>query len=74
MERCEYRGYLIETRREWSTWCVSVYRARSDVPILPQPTMRTLTPLKDDAVIEAKQSIDHILLNPDLNFRGKSIS
>ena len=61
MESCQYRGYQIETRREWSNWCVSVYRTRSDLPILPQPTLHTLTPLKDDAVAEAKQSIDHIL-------------
>ena len=38
MESCQYRGYQIETRREWSNWCVSVYRTRSDIPILPQPT------------------------------------
>lgn len=66
MESCQYRGYQIETRREWSTWCVSVYRTRSDVPILPRPTMRTSTVLKDDAVAEAKQSIDRTLLNPEL--------
>ena len=68
MESCQYRGYQIETRREWSNWCVSVYRTRSDLPILPQPTLHTLTPLKDDAVAEAKQSIDRILLNLDSSF------
>jgi len=35
----------------------------SDVPILPQPTLHTLTPRKDDAVAEAKQSFDRILSN-----------
>jgi hypothetical protein len=32
---------------------------------LPQPTLHTLTERKDDAVGEAKQSIDHILSNLD---------
>jgi len=63
MESCQYRGYQIETRREWSNWCVSVYRTRSNLPILPQPTLHTLTARKNDAVAEAKQSIDRILSN-----------
>jgi hypothetical protein len=70
MESCQYRGYQIETRHEWSTWCVSVYRTRSDLPILPQPTLHILTPRKDDAVAEAKQSIDRILA--DLDVGGSS--
>jgi hypothetical protein len=61
MESCKYRGYQIEPRRQWSTWCVSVYRTQSDLPILPQPTFDTLTSRRDDAVAEAKQSIDRIL-------------
>jgi hypothetical protein len=65
MQSCQYRDYQIETRREWSNWCVSVYRTRSNVPILPQPTWHTLTPREDDAVAEAKQSIDRILSNLD---------
>lgn len=60
MESCQYRGYQIETRSEWSNWCVSVYRTRSDLPILPQPTLHA-TPRKEDAVTEAKQSIDRFL-------------
>jgi hypothetical protein len=44
MESCQYRDYQIETQREWSKWCVSVYRTRSNLPILPQPTWHTLTP------------------------------
>jgi hypothetical protein len=63
MESCQYRGYQIETRREWSNWCVSVYRTRSDIPILPRPTLYTTTPQMDEAVAEAKQSID-LLLSP----------
>jgi hypothetical protein len=65
MERYRYRGYQIETRREWSNWCASVYPTRPDLPILPQSTLRTLTPQKDEAVTEAKQSIDRILSNRD---------
>jgi hypothetical protein len=64
MESCQNRGYQIEPRREWSNWCVSVYRTRSNLPILPQPTLDTLTARKDDAVAEA-QSIDRILSNLD---------
>jgi hypothetical protein len=52
MESCQYRGYQIETRHEWSSWCVSVYRTRPDIPILPQPTWHISTPRKDDAVAE----------------------
>jgi hypothetical protein len=65
MESCQYRGYQIEARREWSNWCVSVYRTRPELPILPQPTLHVLTTLKDDALVEAKQSIDHVLSNLD---------
>ncbi len=61
MESCQYRGYQIETRREWSNWCISVYRTRSDIPILPQPTLNAAAPQMDDAVAEAKQSIDLVL-------------
>ena len=61
MESCQYRGYQIETRHECTNWCVSVYRTRSDIPILPQPTWHTTTPRMDDAVAEAKQSIDFCL-------------
>ena len=68
MENYRYRGYQIETWREWSNWCVSVHPMRSDLPILPQSTLRTLTPRKDDAVTEAKQSIDRILSSDDRRF------
>ena len=61
MESCQYRGYQIETRREWSNWCISVYRTRPDLPILPQPTLNIAKPQMDDAVAEAKQSIDLVL-------------
>jgi hypothetical protein len=63
MESCRYRGYQIETRREWANWCVIVYPMRPDLPILPQSTLHTLAPRKCDAVTEAKRSIDRILSN-----------
>jgi hypothetical protein len=72
MEHCQYRGYQIEPRREWMNWCVSVYRTRSDLPISPQPTLHTSTSRKDDAVAEAKQSIDRILSNLDSLFTAGS--
>jgi hypothetical protein len=68
MENHRYRGYQIETRREWSNWCVSVYPTRPDLPFLPQSTLHTLTPRKVDAVTEAKQSIDRILSKRDRRF------
>ena len=64
MESCQYRGYQIEARREWSNWCVSVYRTRSNPPIAAT-NLLTLTPRKDDAVAAAKHSIDRILSNLD---------
>ena len=64
MESCQYRGYQIETRHEWSSWCVSIYRTHSNIPILPQPTLHISAPLKDDVVAVAKRSIDQVLSNP----------
>jgi hypothetical protein len=61
----KYRGYQIETRREWSNWCVRVHPTRPDLPILPRATLHTLTPHKDDAVAAARESIDRILLKLD---------
>jgi hypothetical protein len=61
MESHHYRGYQIEPRREWSSWCVRVQPKRPDLPILPQSILRTLTPRKDDAVAKAKKTIDRIL-------------
>ena len=65
MDRNEYRGYLIEARREWSNWCVnwcvSVYPLQPDLPILARSTLHTVAPQKDDAVNEAKQHIDRLL-------------
>lgn len=65
MENCQYRGYQIEPRREWSSWCVSVYPTRPDLPLLSRSTLRSLTPRKEDALAEARESIDRILSNLD---------
>lgn len=62
-ETCRYRGCDIVPKRQWSSWCVSVYATRSDLPLLSQSTLRTLAPLKEAAVAEGKQCINQ-LLNP----------
>jgi hypothetical protein len=65
MEYYCYRGYQIEPRREWSNWCVSIHPTRSDLPILSQSTLQSLTPQKDEALADAKQRIDRILSDCD---------
>ena len=66
METCQYRGYQIETRREWSNWCISVYRTRSRHTDLAATNAEHFDDAEmDDAVAEAKQSIDHVLSNLD---------
>ena len=60
-EICRYRGYEMVPRREWSQWCVSVYPARPDLPIMSRSTLRTLMPRKDEALAEARRSIDCVL-------------
>jgi hypothetical protein len=47
--------------RQWSNWCVSIYAMRADLPLMSRSTLGILTPRKEDAVAEAKQSIDCIL-------------
>ena len=64
-EGCRYRGYDIVPWREWSNWCVSVYSTRADLPIFPRSTLRTLRSCKEDALTEAKQSIDQLLVSLD---------
>ena len=60
-----YRGYDIVPQRQWSSWCVGVYPTRADLPLLARSTLRTLAPRKEDAVDEAKQSIDRLLSRLD---------
>ena len=64
-ERCVYRGYQIEPRREWSNWCVLISPTRPDLPILPHSALQTFMPRKDDAVAEAKDFIDRTLSDLD---------
>ena len=42
-------------------WCVGIYPTHNDLPLLPQSTLDTLTPRKEDALAEAKQTIDRSL-------------
>jgi hypothetical protein len=63
----KYRGYDIVPMRQWSQWCAGVYPTRADLPILSRSTLSTLAPRKEDAVAEAKQSIDRLLAR--LNYR-----
>ena len=60
-ETCRYRGYDIVPDRQWSQWCVSIYTTRADLPLFSRPILRTLSFGKEEAVAEAKQSIDRLL-------------
>ena len=62
-ETCHYRGYDIVPTRLWSSWCVGVYRTRADLPLMAQSTLNTFAPRMEEAVDEAKQSIDRALDN-----------
>jgi hypothetical protein len=53
-----YRGYEIVPTRQWANWCVSIYATRADLPLMTQSALQTLAPQKEEAVAEAKQSID----------------
>jgi hypothetical protein len=64
-ETSRYRGYDIVLKRQWSSWCVSVYPTRADLPILLRSTLSTLASRKAEAVAEAKQTIDRILSRLD---------
>ena len=60
-ETCHYRGYDIVPTRLLSSWCVGIYRTRADVPLMARSALRTFAPLMEEAVDEAKQSIDRAL-------------
>ena len=60
-QTCHYRGYDIVPTRLWSSWCVGVYRTRADIPLMARSTLSTFAPLMEEAVDEAKQSIDRAL-------------
>ena len=54
-----YRGYDIVPQRQWASWRVGIYATRANLPLMSQSTLRTLAPRKEDAVAEAKHSIDY---------------
>jgi hypothetical protein len=58
---CRYRGYDIVPTRQWSSWCVGVYPTRADLPLFSRSILHTLATRREDAVAEAKQSIDCVL-------------
>jgi hypothetical protein len=60
-----YRGYKIVPTRQWASWCVSIYATRADLPLMTRSTLRTLALRKEEAVSEAKQSIDRFLAHLD---------
>lgn len=61
IETSRYRGYDMVPQRQWSGWCVGVYATRADLPLLSQSTLRTLAPVKEEAMAEAKKCIDRLL-------------
>ena len=61
IERCQYRGYEIQTRREWSSWCTSVHPTRPDLPLIARSALSTLSLRKEAALAEAKATIDQVL-------------
>jgi hypothetical protein len=56
-----YRGYEIVPKRQWANWCVGIYAMRADLPLMTQSTLRTLALRKEEAVAEAKHTIDEAL-------------
>src|SRR6516164_3830172 len=73
-ETCHYRGYEILPCHLWSSWCVGVYRTRADLPLMSQSPLLACAPRKEDALGEARQSIDRILSEPSwgCTFYGQS--
>ena len=65
MATTETRREQIMPMRQWESWCAEAYPTRSDLPFLGQSPLRSLAPRKEDAVAEAKQSIDRILASAD---------
>ena len=56
-----YRGYEIVAQRQWANWCAGIYATRADLPVMSRSTLRTLAPRMEEAVAEAKHSIDEAL-------------
>jgi hypothetical protein len=60
-EHSRYRGYKIRPQRQWSSWCVDIYPTRPDLPLLARSILDTLAPRKNEAIEEAKETIDRAL-------------
>lgn len=60
-DKSQYRGYEIQLRQEWSNWCAKVHPTRSDLPILAQSPLRTLSLNREEALAAAKRNIDAAL-------------
>ena len=71
-ENCHYRGYEILPWHLWSSWCVGVYRTRADLPLMSQSPLLALAPREEDALGDARQSIDRILSEPASRIWGMS--
>jgi hypothetical protein len=56
-----YRGYDIVPQRQWASWRVGIYATRANLPLMSQSTLRTLASRMEEAVAEAKHSIDEAL-------------
>ena len=57
-DKSQYRRYQIKLRHEWSNWCANVYPTRSDLPILAQSPLLTLSRSREEALVTAKHNID----------------
>ncbi|ODS03722.1 hypothetical protein AUC71_08085 [Methyloceanibacter marginalis] len=60
-EKSRYRGYEIQLRQEWSNWCANVHPTRSDLPLLTQSPLLTLSLSPEEALSAAKRNIDTAL-------------
>jgi hypothetical protein len=60
-----YRGYEIVPQHQWASWCVGIDATRADLPLMSRSTLRTLSSRKEEAVAEAKHSIDEALAQLD---------
>ena len=60
-DKSQYRGYEIKLRQEWSNWCANVHPTRSDLPILAQSPLLTLSLSPEEALTAAKHNIDKAL-------------
>jgi len=56
-----YQGYEIVPQRQWANWCAGIHATRANLPLMSQSTLRTLAPRMEEAVAEAKHSIDEAL-------------